>query len=306
MNLLAEVKKGLKGLNQGLHFYSTKMNRYLGGIHPFYYVVAAAAKAGKTSFVDQNVIIGPYLAKEHEGIEWHYFSTEISRVAKEAKIIACLAFIKHSVKLDADLILGRKRDHTGSPLLMNAVQQKMVEEIYHQDIIPLFGEFDPATGKQITPGRIKFYPGRYTPSEIREIIFAVARANGTFSTTKINVIDPKGKTVEKEIVTGYTPTNSKRIIIIVDHMRGIKREPNLDRKTNIDKLSEHFVDIRDWFKFSIFGVIHLNRSITNIERIKLHRETLYPTDEDLKDSGNPVEDFLGEFLASLTSLLYLC
>lgn len=61
-------------------------------------------------------------------------------------------------------------------------------------------------------------------------------------------------------------------------------------KQNIDKFLEYSTYLRNICGFTFIHVVHSNRSISNIDRIKYAGETLYVTSEDIKDSGNVAEE----------------
>lgn len=285
-SLMDAVNIGMGGGNKGLHFYSKKLNQWLGGIHPFYYAISGSPKTGKTSYLDLNFIIGPYLAGEAHLLDYHYFSTEISLIEKQAKIVSVLAYIKHKLKISSETILGRKMDQYGKPIYLTPQEYNIVKQIYETDIIAIFGEYD-VRGTLIRPGFVTFYPGRPTPLELASQVWGIAKANGSIQTQKITTT-VKGQPIERTIVTNYTRYNDKKTMILIDHIRGLGRIGS--PKETVDLMSAHLVDIRNYFKFGAAVIIHANRDQFNTDRIKLNRERLYPSEESIKDSGNVLED----------------
>lgn len=61
-------------------------------------------------------------------------------------------------------------------------------------------------------------------------------------------------------------------------------------KQKIDKLAEYQVQIRNWCGYTFVNVIHLNRNLDSIERMKYNGEYLYPTNADFKDTSNLSEE----------------
>lgn len=286
MNLIQEVREGIKGNRKGLQFYMNKLNEALGGIHPFYYVFAGESKSGKTSMVDLNFLLGPYLAGE--SFECHYWSTEITRIEKEARVVSALAFIKYSQTINSELILGRKMGPDGKPLKLTREQYALVKKIYYEDIITLFGEFD-LSGRQTKPGLVYFYEDRKTPMEIRNRAWLVAQKHGTIQTYEIETIQ-NGVPVKVKEFQNYIPHDpNKRIILILDHIRGLKGLEG-QKKYVVDKMSEEFVDLRRYFKFTICCIVHFNRDGGSLDGFKGNREHFYPNHDSLKDSGNLAED----------------
>lgn len=286
MNLLDEVREGIRGRRQGLHFYSNKLNQALGGMHQFYYVIAGAAKSGKTSWVDLNFVIGPYLAGEK--FECHYWSNEIIRIEKEAKFATALIYLRSGEIIDSELILGRKMDEFGKPLKLTEAQYKLVKKIYYEDIIPLFGEHD-KNGKQIKKGMITVYEDRKSPQEIRNRLWYVAKDNGTINSVEVSTLK-NGQHVKVKEFQSYVPNDpKKRVIVVLDHIRGLKGAGR-DKKPTMDEMSAYFVDIRRFFQFTIACIVHLNREYMSLEGFKSNKEEFFPNEDATKDSGNLVED----------------
>lgn len=285
-SLMDAVDLGMKGGNKGLHFYSKKLNQWLGGIHPFYYAISGSPKTGKTSYLDLNFIIGPYLAGEASQLDYHYFSTEISLIEKQAKMVSVIAYIKHKIKISSETILGRKMDQYGKPIFLTAQEYNIVKHIYSTDIVAIFGEYD-VRGNQIKPGFVTFYPGRPSPVELASQVWGIAKTCGEIRVRKITSTI-KGETKERVIVSDYERRDGKKTMILIDHIRGLSRIGSV--KETVDSMSAYLVDIRNYFKFGAVVIIHANRDQFSTDRIKMNRERLYPSEESIKDSGNVLED----------------
>ena len=61
-------------------------------------------------------------------------------------------------------------------------------------------------------------------------------------------------------------------------------------KDTIDKLLEYHTDIRNWCYFTFIEIIHSNRSLANVDRLRYAGDQIFPTSDDCKDSGNPAEE----------------
>ena len=61
-------------------------------------------------------------------------------------------------------------------------------------------------------------------------------------------------------------------------------------KENVDKVIEYMVELRNLCKYIFIPIIHLNRSMTDIQRMKYMGDTLFPGPEDVKDTGNLSEE----------------
>ena len=93
------------------------------------------------------------------------------------------------------------------------------------------------------------------------------------------------------MLVGYNPNNPKEFIMIIfDTIRKIPRERGFSMKENIDKMIEYSVEIRNLCKYIFIPIIHLNRSMTDVQRMKFMGDMLFPASDDVKDSGNLAEE----------------
>lgn len=315
MNFKEKFKQGLKGQNFGLPMGIDTMDVAMGGIQrEAIYGIAAGPKVGKTTFVDFAFVITPaeyYLNELLKGnpleleVEWIYFSYEISRVKKEFKYVTFYMARDYGVttfdwkqevyKMTPNYLEGRMRDNAGDRIIPTEEHQKMVLEIYEQKIIPLFGEYD-EKGKRIKKGLIDFVEYRENPTGLRNYIGEYSTRNGTWNKTTYRV--KAGKTTsgeqlweDKEKRESWTPNNPKKFtIIILDHLRKLKEERNYNKKQTVDKMIEYQVEFRNWCGFTFVDIIHLNRSMSDVNRLKYNKEFLYPTGDDIKETGNLSEE----------------
>lgn len=269
--------------------------------------VAAAPKVGKTKFVDFCFVLSPYLEAVEKGllddIEWIYWSTEIDRVTKEFNYAAFFMANDYKVynfmhkgkmySMDAEYLQGKKLHRVGNDqefIPVSDEHEGLLKEIYKNRIIPLFGEWS-AEGVQITPGKITFIEEKDNPTGMWKLLKYKAAQNGTFVGHNYTTVDDKGKPVIKERLTGYVARNpNKTWIAITDHMRGIRKERGFSAKENIDKWLEYQTEIRNLCSFTFIDVVHSNRNLANVDRLKFAGKYIFPTGDDTKDSGNFAEE----------------
>lgn len=190
----------------------------------------------------------------------------------------------------ADYLMGVMQDENEDTIIVSEEHFEIVKKIYINRIIPLFGEFD-EQGKQLSRGKVIFVEERDNPTGIRNNLMAYAKRNGTFITESYTILDDQNKRVTKERIIGYKPTNPNiTVIIITDHVRKCKRERNYSMKENVDKLFEYQIELKIWCHWTFVDIIHLNRDMASIDRLKYSGEFIYPTSEDIKDTGNLSED----------------
>ena len=61
-------------------------------------------------------------------------------------------------------------------------------------------------------------------------------------------------------------------------------------KQTVDKYIEYSVELRNWCNYTFAHIIHLNRGLTEIGRMKEFGDMLFPGSDDIKDTGNLAED----------------
>jgi hypothetical protein len=305
-NFIEEFLKGQEGQNQGLFMGEglQHLNNAINGIQKGkIYGIASPPKTGKTTLVDYAFVIQPYLysIENNINIEWIYFSYEIDRISKEFDFASF--FLNHDykkthvtldnqnytqngiqsnkVEISSDYLRGVLKDDNGNIIKVKPSVLEGLKQVYENRIIPLFGEYN-SKGECIKDGKMKVFTNKENPTGIYNFLLEYAKQNGTFITKKYG---------EKERYISYIPDDpAKHTIIVIDHMRKLMPERNFTMKQVVDKMSEYAVEIRNLCNFTFVVVIHTNRSITDPERLKLAKDMLYPTAEDIKDSGNISED----------------
>lgn len=307
MNLIEEFKKGQSGGNKGLPMGPglQKMSRAINGVQRArIYGVAAAAKAGKSTYVDYAFLIQPYLyAIQYQiPIEWIYFSFELDRISKEFDIAAFFLYhdfgiekitldegvtytennvVKTTIDLSPNYLRGRLQDDNGNLIKVKPSIAEALKTVYETRIIPLFGEYD-ANGTQIRKGYIKFIDQKDNPTGIYKYLKKHAEKSGRFISYESGKVSRIG---------GYVANNpDKYTIIIMDHLRKLINERGWQMKQTVDKMVEYMVELRNWCGYTFVPIIHTNRSMTDVDRMRHAGDELYPTSDDIKDTGNLAED----------------
>jgi ribosomal protein L10 len=304
MNFLSEYKKGQAGGNKGLSM-GTGVSRISSAINGIQrgriYGIAAAAKAGKSTFVDYAFVINPIIAAHKEGkdLEVIYFSFEIDRISKEFDFMAYFLHLEYKIDtislengqtkdgknfiyLNSDYLRGRLQDDNNKIIKVKESIEEVMLKVYKKWIIPLFGEFDD-NGKQISKGFITFIESKDNPTGIYKYLKRYAEKHGSW--IKVPTTDNKTR------ITGYIPKNPKKFTFIVtDHLRKLLPEKGFSKKEVVDKMIEYQVELRNWCAFTFIDIIHTNRDIVDPDRLKFAKDMLYPTSDDIKDTGNLSED----------------
>lgn len=305
MNFQTHFLEGRAGRNVGLDTGIPALTKAIGGIQKKrIYGLAGAPKVGKSTGCDFIFILSPYeqaiINNTLDKVEWVYFCFETDRVDKEFKFAAHYMAKDHGIfnfkyedkliQMSSEYLAGKKIDDNGNTIKVSEEHFKLLKIVYEQRIVPLFGEYD-FLGRQIKPGKILIITKRENPTGLRNFLIAYAEKHGKFIYESFNTIDNKGKTVVGRRIVGYTPNDiEKTTIIITDTIRKLPPERDFGMKQTVDKYLEYQVELRDTCLFTFVDIVHTNRNITAIERMKFAGEYLYPTGDDLKDTGNLSED----------------
>lgn len=303
MNFIEEYKKGQTGGNKGLPMGDGLMNvsKAINGIQRGrIYGIAAPPKAGKSTFTDYAFVIQPFLyaLKHNTPIEWIYFSFELDRISKEFDFTAYFLFHDYGIRqvqlpegstkkgsnmidLSPDYLRGRMQDDNEKIIKVNDQIFEYIKVIYEKRIIPLFGEFS-SDGKQISKGYMTFIEEKDNPTGVYKYLKRHAEKDGKFITTKYG---------DSTRITGYKPNNpDKYTIIITDHLRKLIPERGFQMKQTVDKFIEYSVELRNWCNYTFAHIIHLNRGLTEVGRMREFGDMLFPGSDDIKDTGNLAED----------------
>lgn len=317
MNFIEEFKKGQAGGNKGLSLGEglNNINRAINGVQRGrIYGIAGASKSGKSTFTDYGFVIKPYLeaVAKNLSLEIIYFSFEIDRVSKEFDFASHFLFFdygiknitlpegitkagKNTVPLTSDYLRGRLLDDNDKIIPVKEIVLEKLKEVYEKRIIPLFGEYS-VSGKQIKKGYITFIENKDNPTGLRNWLFAHANKYGEF-------VREGGKTNKR--ITGYKSKNpNKYTIIVTDHLRKLLPEKGFQKKQIVDKYIEYSVEFRNWCGWTFAHIIHLNRSMTDVQRQKQFGDQLFPSSDDIKDTGETKHNYV--FICFIASnIVYL-
>jgi hypothetical protein len=119
-----------------------------------------------------------------------------------------------------------------------------------------------------------------TPSYYHDVLFAYAKANGTFENSDATFISKAGK---------YTPHNQKLFtIVIIDTINLADTEPGQTVKQTIDRISRINVWFRNICRFTPIVIQQFNADISGTDRSRYGIKT--PLLRDFEDSKRPTKD----------------
>ena len=317
-NFIETFKRGREGRNFGLTTGIKGLDKAINGLQRKTSIgLAAAPKTGKTTLCDFSFVIHPYLQCLELGIldkvEWIYFSYEIDRVSKEFKFAAFFMAHDHKVfnykykdrlyQMTDTYLKGQQLhenpDGSLEQIPVSDEHFEILKIIYAERIVPLFGEYSDQgilithdeQGNALTPPKIHIIEEPENPTGIYKYLLHHASTQGTFLHHNYWTTDDKGVKVERQRISGYIPNDpDKFTIVITDHIRKLGEERNFNMKQKIDKYLEYSTIIRNLCGWTFIHVIHSNRSLSNVDRLRMAGEMIFPTADDCKDSGNPAEE----------------
>lgn len=258
----AKIDTGILGLNKGLPMGFNRMVEYVPGIQQgTYYLVGAETSVGKTAFVDNCFVYNPVdwvinnQDKTDIKIKVIYYSLEITKEIKITKAICRKIFIDTGQLLDVNYILSRGK---------NRISQQDYE------IVMGYKEYFYKLEDHIT-----IIDKNDNPTGIWHNALDYSKQNGSWDT-----VDFQGV---------YTPKNSNLYtILVVDTVNLVKKERGFDVKSNIDKLSEYLVILRNKCNYIPVIISQFNRTISSSDRFKIER--VEPQLSDFKSSSNTQDD----------------
>jgi hypothetical protein len=256
MNLLREIEDGQRGKKLGLTTGDLILDKMLLGIRKgTTTLIASKEKVGKSKFVRHHWILQPYLKEvlgNKKNVKWILLTLEEPRYKVEADIISGLCMVE-GMYIPRSKMLGEDIDADGRLAKLNQSEFDLIKRMYETHIIPLFGEHD--ENGTIQEGLVTTYEHSMTPARYNKILTDFAESN----------LDTHP-------------------IVIVDDYRLFS---NSD-KTSLDLTFQIEVDITQKYKlFSIVGIMHLNRSNVDFNRIQaIGPGRYYPDSSLIKDTGN--------------------
>ncbi len=291
-NFIEEYKRGRRGVNVGLPLgpgleeLTGAINGLQGGM---IYTVASAPKVGKSTLVDYGFLVQAWLAATARGvpIRFVYYSFEIDRVSKEFDLVAMFLRLDHgltrvempwggSVPVSGGYLRGRVSAPGGGPLPIPDRVFELVKGVYARRVVPLFGEYA-ADGSRLREGACDVVERKGTVEDIGLGLQERLARFGTFRRGAAGL--------------GYDRVDERQmVVIIIDHLRRVLPARGATMKQTIDGLLEREVELRNACGATFVNVIHMNRDLAAPGNLRLYSDRIFPTPENIKDSGNASED----------------
>ena len=192
---------------------------------------------------------------------------------------------KTVIPISSAFLMGQIQDDNGITVKVPEFMMDKIKTVYSNRIVPLMGEYA-ADGTLIKAGKILFIEKSENPTGIYKEILHFASFRGQFVYQKYM----KGDKEEEKLVS-YIPNNpNEYVIIVLDTIRKVSKERGFSVKETVDKTIEYETYLRKLLGYTFVNIVHLNRDMADIDRLKFMGDLIYPQPELIKDSGNLSEE----------------
>ena len=266
-SVVESINKGKEGLNKGFPMGFNRLIEYIPDIEKSKtYLVFGESGSGKSAFVDMAYVYNPlnwYLNnKDNTDLKLKilYYSLEISKERLLLKQIARKIYQEYNLLLDVNYILSKGKHR--------------ISQEHYEIVLKKCDWFEQLSEYLI----IKDNSSSNHPYAIYNDLYNYAGSVGKWTQLENNRLEYKE--ADPNLYT----------IVITDHLALVNHEKSDDTKTTIDKLLKHQVMFRNKCNFTFVNLMQVNRSVNDIDRIKMQRDKFFLSLSDIKDSGNPAQD----------------
>lgn len=265
--LMSEVKKGMEGKNASIPFLLGGLDREIDISKNMMITIGGSTGSAKSTFVSEQFILNTihwYLDQKDTNIKLSiiYFGMERKQYMQTAKWISRFIYLGEGVDIPPKKVIGRTKEKlTDREAELVARYAERLKTWQEDDILTCF-------------------EGSHNPTGIAIWIEEFAKKHGTI------INRPLGSLSQKTYVANHP---NHIVLIITDHI-GILSPEKVQgvTKQNIDTFSRAMRTARDLYEFSPIIVQQLNRSLSDVNRLKLG-DTL-PKLSDFADSSSTSHD----------------
>jgi len=278
--VLDPVEKAREGKQIGVPLPLKTVGKIINNIQQrMYILLGGMSGTGKTSFVDYIFVLYAYIwyrkNKEKLKLKIIYYSMERSKKYKIQKWTCMLLYIKYQILIDVPTLNGWEGK-------MYDINDELFEKIK---------SCEKFIDELLTSGVIQIIDGHQNPTGISKDIETYMKKWG-----KEERLSKTNEDGFEYTEVNYEPNDpSLHVLVVLDHIGKLRREREsrnstrlLNKKENIDRMSEILGHARDRYGITPIVISQFNRSIGNVERMKV--KDLAPEPDDFKDSGNIYED----------------
>jgi hypothetical protein len=267
-NLMEQIQKGMTSNELGIPFPVTKVNNYLEIMPNTMYTIGGLTGSGKSTVGQEFFILSPldwYLANKDKTdlkLTIIYFGMERKMFMYTAKWISRRIFLDTGKNISYKKILRGKK--------MGITDEEMSLVLTYMEVLKKWQEDE----------TIICFENSKNPTGIKIFVDNFAKKHGTIIPRKDGDLESRS----------YKPNHPNHLVLIITDHIGILKSEKVDgvKKQNIDKFSEAMREARDLYGYSPVIIQQLNRSISDVNRLKLG-DTL-PKLSDFAESSSTAHD----------------
>lgn len=266
-NLLEQINKGMATKDVTIPFSIEKLNWYLDIAPNTMITIGGITGSAKSTSVQELYIFNVldwYLKNKNKTdlkLSIIYFGMERKMFMYSAKFVSRLIFENEGIEIPFKKILGRGEKMTQEELKLVMKYMDIFKDWQKDETLICF-------------------EGSKNPTGISKFVEEFAKKHGT-------IIPRKDGTLESK---SYKSNYSNHLVLLITDHAGLLKSERVDgvKKQNIDKFSDTMRDARDLYGFSPIIVQQLNRSVMDVNRLKLS-DTL-PKLSDFAETSQTAHD----------------
>lgn len=248
-NLLEQINKGLQTKNVTVPFGIEKLNWYLDIAPNTMTTIGGITGSAKSTSVQEFYIFSvlDWYLKNKETTDLKlsiiYFGMERKLFMYSSKFISRIIFEKEGYNIPFKKILGRGLDKLTTEEHQIVLKYMNILKEWQKD------------------ETLICFENSKNPTGISKFIEEFAKKHG-------EIIPRRDGTLESK---SYKPNHPNHLVLIITDHVGLLKSERVDgvKKQNIDKFSDTMRDARDLYGFSPVVVQQLNRSVMDVNRLKL-------------------------------------
>jgi len=266
---IRDVEAGMAGANKGIPGGLPRFDNKVYNIQPAKLTsIVGSSKSGKTAFMLWRYIFTPWINGKRN-IKWVFYSLEVDIKQIKARLAAMFAYHFYNTEIDPNLVYSLGNN------LISLTDYELLKKISEEHLDLLFDNIT-----FISDANDSY------PTAIYKYCLNYYNNNGKIIKEKYETLNAANQKVEKERIVGYKSDKDEEVFLIIDTLGLMKKEARFNKKENIDKwLEDYAITLRNIFKTTIINLHHLNRSVSNMDRVKFHGDELQPQLDDIKDTS---------------------
>lgn len=265
-------------LNGEINSIPSPFSIFPGIEQAMYYLVTGASKSGKTQIASYMFLYTPILYAYNNPdklrVQIFYFPLEETPEKITMRFMCHLLYTLSHRKIRVD------------PSTLRSINKN---NVVSADILQILNSLEYRSILDFYEDHVHFITDK-NPTGCWKTINKYAQEAGTIHKKKILIENKEtGIKQEQEVFDYYEPKDKDEYVIIIwDHAGLTNQERGMSLKESIDKLSEYFKDIRNYYGYIPVLIQQQNIETIGLDAFKANR--IRPTLAGLADSKNPGKD----------------